>query len=236
MKAIFYLAILCFGLLSVTGCDNNRNLGPVTIEVYDVQDFDRVKIASLGNVTLHDGPEFNVVIETHAEILKDVEVEVVGGTLEIDYRKNTNSNRIDRFEINITAPLYKGVSLTGVANITGNDGFETSDLEVDLQGVGNITLRNIDAETLDVDLDGVGDIELGGMVQSGNILLKDVGNVRAFDLLLQDCVATLRGVGDIKVYVTDYLDATITGVGDIIYMGDPVVDSNVTGEGKVRKR
>ncbi|MDX1410146.1 MAG: head GIN domain-containing protein [Saprospiraceae bacterium] len=240
MKTRILPSIACMLILAVvlttTGCLEDRDAGPVSTETYAVTDFDKVRIASLGNVTLHDGTDFRVEIETHAEVHRDLEVEVVGNELEIRYNDNHNKLRIDRFEIDITAPLYTGVTLAGVASISGTDGISTSRLDVKTTGVGDITLRGIDVDVIDVDLDGVGDIELAGTASVAEMRMRDVGTIKSFDLMTDTCTARLSGVGDIRTYVSDLLDATLTGVGDIVYMGDPVLITDVRGQGSVRKK
>ena len=228
--------VIMIAALAFVGCDKNRDPGPITTEIYPATGFDQVKIASLGQVTLHHGTDFEVRIVTHVEVHREIEVEVVGSTLEIRYNENTSKIRIDQFDIEITAPLYTGVTLSGVADITGTDGIATSTLMVRTTGVGDITLRNIDVDMIDVVLDGVGDIELAGSATNSSMVMKDVGSIRAFDLLTDTCNARLTGVGEIRVSVTDLLDATLSGVGDIVYDGDPVLITDISGQGTVRQR
>ena len=235
-KLTTVLCLIIVALLN-TQCTKDVNLGPVSILTQDIASFDKLDIESLGEFELRVGPVFRIEVETHQHIHDEMQIQVVNETLEVTYNESLrNSNRIKKFNVIITAPTFREISVDGVLNMFSNDPISNDLIDIHLDGVGNITLRDLAADELNVRLDGVGDIELGGSAISGEIVLKDVGNIKAFDLQYDSCRAVLKGVGDIKVSVNDYLDATLSGVGDIIYDGKPTIVKDVSGQGDVRQR
>ena len=234
IKLAFLLATL---LLGFNACEEERDLGPIEEETYSLTAFDELQTETLGNITLVTSDEYKVVVRSHRSVLDKIRVESRNGELLLHYSdSHRNTNNIRQFEYTVYAPYFNRISLKDVADIVGNDGFETERLEIELADVGDITLHNIMVKDLSIRVNGVGDVRISGETETANYVLQDVGDIHAFDMVANECTANLKGVGDIEVNVEEELEAVIQGVGSIYYKGYPSITVDISGEGKLRDR
>ena len=116
-----------------------------------------------------------------------------------------------------------------MGDITSVDLINVDDLVVLQDGVGDINLDNIDANTIYARMSDVGNINLVGIADEVSYRMDGVGSVRAFDLEAKIGDVELDGVGDIEVNASDDLTINHDGVGKVYYVGNP--DLHITGEG-----
>ena len=79
----------------------------------------------------------------------------------------------------------------------------------------------------------MGSIILDGEVDKHQITHSGVGSILSYDLLTDTTLATLSGVGDAQIYVSDYLNISIEGDGSLYYKGFPTIIQNITGNGQL---
>ena len=216
-----FLSGLCASVLLIYGCSdsdsNNSNnciepTGVITTEVRSVAAFHSIELEGIGNILLTQGSPQQLSIITHQNLLSLIETTVTNEELHIDL-DGCIQGMINQFDILITMPDIEKLELQGVGNIVGQNDF------------------NLD--TLEVELDGVGEVTMSGTVDYLEITSSGVGNVMAFDLISQACEVTVLGVGNVEVTAEVELDVTISGAGNVFYKGDPSIDANISGEGNL---
>ena len=107
----------------------------------------------------------------------------------------------------------------------------------DAEGAGEIKLNNIRGERLDVNYRGAGSMAISGQVKTFKMTAEGVGEVDSKALIANDADIRFQGVGDVKVYAKDRLDAKVQGMGSLSYYGNPrVVNKSVAGIGSVTAR
>ena len=238
MKKMHFILLGALLILGLNACvEEERNLGPILEETYELNAFTELDSETLGDITLIPSNEYKVVVRSHQVVLDDVDVTVNNGRLLLEYNEPPRVNRrIQTFEYTVYMPFLNRITLKDVADIQSHQGFTTDELLLKIEDVGDIRLNDITVDHLSAVVDGVGDIIISGETISANYLVQDVGNIKAFNMITQESNARVKGVGDIQLYATQTLDATIQGVGDIEYKGSPNVSVQVDGQGKVRKR
>jgi hypothetical protein len=189
-----------------------------------------------------------VTIEAESNLIPAIRTEMHGSAMEIDTRDHLKPHY--PMKLYIHTPEVNEVTLSGSGLIHGENIF-TNTLDLNLSGSGDI-LFGAEADIIDCDISGSGTTELGltadqikasisgsgemefyGDADSGEFEITGSGAIHAYDLLLQECYATINGSGNIYVNVEDYLDVTITGSGNVYYSGNPIIDSHITGSGSV---
>ena len=106
---------------------------------------------------------------------------------------------------------------------------------LDVEGAGEIKLNGIRGERLDVNYRGAGSMTIHGEVKTFKMQAEGVGEVDAKDFIANDADIRFRGVGDIKVYASNRLDAVVQGMGDLTYYGKPrTVNKSASGIGSVK--
>jgi hypothetical protein len=104
----------------------------------------------------------------------------------------------------------------------------------DGEGAGETRLNNVRVERLDVNYRGAGRMEINGKVKSLRMSAEGVGEVDTKALLADDVDIRFRGIGDVKVYAKERLDAKVQGMGNLSYYGKPrTVNKSVAGIGSV---
>ena len=83
------------------------------------------------------------------------------------------------------------------------DGLETGDLTVDISGAGNLSIKNLQADSVDASMSGLGNLELSGKTDRQSVSLSGAGNYDGGDLKADRPTSGSRigqcyGVGDGK--------------------------------------
>jgi len=103
-----------------------------------------------------------------------------------------------------------------------------------MEGVGKTTINRITGQRFDLNYEGVGEVILNGKVNNFKLRARGVGGIDAKNLQAQLVEANVEGVGAVKVYAADRLNATMNGIGSLTYFGHPrSVNKNVDGIGNV---
>ena len=144
-------------------------------------------------------------------------------------------------------PLITTRISKGILKIESDSTFETkADSEIIINvkslkeftfdGVGETVIQNVNSEKFICNINGVGSCDLNGKVKSFNISVNGVGSVNARQLIAADVVASLNGVGSVKLYANNSLNASVNGVGGLTYFGNPTeLILNDSGIGGITK-
>jgi hypothetical protein len=115
--------------------------------------------------------------------------------------------------------------------------YSTNDIQVPalflrLHGSGNISLQNVIANSIDAEGTVSGSISAtGGTAISAQIKSDASADVNLQGIIAKSVSARTVGSGDIRIRVTEHLDATINGSGSIYYTGYPSVSPHISGSG-----
>jgi hypothetical protein len=166
----------------------------------------------------------------------DLITEVSHGKLEIRFKGGSifflNGRRA---EVNLTIPTLEFVTVSGAAQLHGKDNFTLNNLVIRATGAGEVRLE-IDAEKTECYSSGGSDIKLKG--KSTQIIGEASGgsDINAMELTAVVGKVKSSGGADIKVRVTESLDANASGGSVIRYFGDPVkVNIKKSGGADIRK-
>jgi hypothetical protein len=102
------------------------------------------------------------------------------------------------------------------------------------EGAGETRINNVRGERLDVNYRGAGSMTINGQVKSLKMTAEGVGEVDTRALIANDVDIRFQGIGDVKVYAKDRLDAKVQGMGNLTYYGKPrTMNKSVAGIGSV---
>ena len=144
-------------------------------------------------------------------------------------------------------PLITTRISKGVLKIESDSTFETkadSEIIINIKslkdftfdGVGKTVIDNLNEDKFTCNINGVGSCELKGKVESFYVSVNGVGSVNARELIADDVVASLNGVGSVKLYAKNSLNASVNGIGGLTYFGNPTeLILNDSGIGGITK-
>ena len=246
----FILAILsAVLLLPTTACAQSRVTGNkdyITKDVNISGNFTALTVNGSPDVyyTQTSGKP-SVEIYATSNIVPLLDIFVEGGTLHVQYKKNTSINNPGKVEIRVSGPALSEMTVRGSGDIHLEKGMKTpTELRFRVQGSGDIKGKDIDCPSLAVNVNGSGDIHLTKVksgqtsvkVQgSGDIYLEGTtreveytvqgsGDIDAANFKADYVTAHVQGSGDIKCYAVEKLTGRVNGSGDVRYKGNPEID------------
>ncbi|MDR2602217.1 MAG: DUF2807 domain-containing protein [Spirochaetaceae bacterium] len=184
---LIFVAIVVFW--GFTGC--NIGDGNIISQERTVEGFNGVKLDGVGDVNVHTGENYKVVVTTDSNLQDRVLAAVNGNILCIDQKSGQFNAK--ELTIDVYLPKLSSISLNGTGNFTINSG-NASELTFSLSGTGNIDAQNF-------------------QVQNINITHSGVGNAKIW--ATNSLNGTLSGVGDIRYKGNPIINVNKTGVGNI---------------------
>jgi hypothetical protein len=211
-----------------------RGSGNVITETREVNGFNAINLEYPAKVIITQGKVESVKIKAEDNLLPDLKTQVKNGTLEIFYKKasDTHVNPTKPIVITITVKDLADVEFSSAGELT-IDGLKTDSLDVSLNGAGNLELNNIDIKKLSVDLSGAGSMTASGAADDLDVNISGFGDFKGADLHVKTANVNISGAGSATVWVDDELDAEISGAGSINYYGSAKVTKQINGVGSV---
>ena len=228
-----------FGLLLITGCSfapgwkTVTGDGQIVSQARAVGQFNEVSVSGSGELSVTQGSEESLIIETDENLLPLIKSEVSNGHLWIGPRDvNLRPSKSIRYTLklkNLNALELSGSVNAEVAAI------KTENLVMRVSGSGRIQVAQLEAKQLSAHISGSGAIEVTGEVDRQDIRISGSGSYRAPELRCSQAESKISGSGHATLLVKDALSAHISGSGGVEYYGSPQVTSQVSGFGQVRK-
>ncbi len=178
----------------------------------DVGDFQGVALHGSGDLRVHVGDDFSVVVRCDDDLFDYVVTEVEGDTLYVYTEGNAKFRHGP--EVHVTAPALKSASISGSGDVRV-EGVDAGKFSASVSGSGDLSVKGR-ADKVDASINGSGDLHLKGLEAA-------VGSVR------------ISGSGDVYINASQHLSVAISGSGDVHYVGNPERDVDVSGSGDVSR-
>jgi hypothetical protein len=251
-KTLLTGLILLTTSILFTGCydnwhsiDGNYN---VMTETRDLPDFHRVFNEGEFDVYIIQDGLSEVEVEAESNLIPMIRTRIEGSSLVIDTKDNLQNHFPMKVYVHTAELTEVGLSGSGLFHA---ENLVVEDFEISLSGSGDMnisaTADNVDCaisgsgdiglgltcNSIDAKISGSGNMELWGTADNGDLDISGSGEFRAYELILQNCDATISGSGNMYINVEDHLDVKISGSGNIYYMGNPVINSTISGSGEL---
>ena len=228
----FAKTVMIFSLMlvSLSACANRiKASGTYKTKEVKLADFDGIELS--GSPTLiyaqSSGNQFSLKIYGSDNIIDLIECKVVGTTLLVKYKDNTNIEfgKVGCLEVLVSSPTLKNVKLKGSGDILLKNQVRCADLALTLQGSGDLTAEDlICSGNFKAILLGSGDLSIKKCIQAKNadLKLEGSGDLNVSNLVTKGVVAVLKGSGDLNVRsanATGNVSATLQGSGDMDFNG-----------------
>ena len=226
MKKVLF-AVLTLGMLTSCSCHGLKMDWHKTEahgeETRSITGFERIALQGSLDVKYMQGDSLLVKVDAPVEVIKDVETRVEGNVLKIRMKGegkflNFGISDSDNVTVYVTSPDFLGISLQGSGDFDCQGLLDTDNLDIELQGSGDIEFDDIICDKVDVSVLGSGDVKLKRVkaLQSKNEVV---------------------GSGEIKIHYDNSGDvrSTIVGSGDITLTGQVKSSSyDVRGSGDMK--
>lgn len=209
----------------------------VVSDTLEIEDYDAIELNVCADVIYRQISQAEpfLQISTDENILPALWVQVKGNRLIIDSKKDSVL-RPSRLIIYTNSKNLKDICINGSSDICLENEVNTQEMNILINGAGDIKADSLFCERLNVKINGSGDIALAGAATSADFRVSGSGDILATNFLVQEMDCRISGSGDISIYVTRKLNASITGSGDIKYRGNPEsINTSVNGSGEIQK-
>ncbi len=221
------LAVFALGMLAFSSCNGpnvrfSRSTKAQAEESRELKGFERIELLGALDVKYQQADSFSVTVSAPPKVIDDVETRVEGNKLVVNMK---GSNKIINFGVSdsqdvtvyVTSPDFLGITLRGSGDFECLRLLDTDNLDIVLNGSGDIDFDDVICDQISVSLVGSGDVK--------------VNNVKA-----QKSSVNLVGSGDILIQFDDSgtVESNLTGSGDITLAGSvKSYHSNVRGSGDI---
>jgi hypothetical protein len=209
-------------ILFIAGCtthstnpDQIVGSGKLISESRGLPAFSGIQVTGIANVVIKQDTLQSLRIEADDNIMDRITTGVNNGLLVVGLKEGSYNK--------VTISVYASMKTIDRLECVGTADFVTS---------GPIQTNGITCRVT-----GAGNISLSGTATNQTIEVTGTGDIHNFGLVSTHCAATITGVGNLEVNVTQQLDAVVSGTGSIIYAGNPgVVNKSIVGIGSVRPK
>jgi|GEM_PF-441374 len=208
--------------------------------VWNLTDFNRIKISGSSGVTLVQGEIERISASGDDDAVARLEVLVNGDELIVRKKRRAwvggwlggwNDGPVD---IVIEFIDLERLQLSGSGRVRGA-ALSSPDFELQISGSGSTTIDQLLGDSLNIRVSGSGDVDLAGVVGRQVIGISGSANYEGRDLASETATIRISGSGNANVAASGVLDAHVSGSGSVRYLGDPEVSSSVSGSGKIRQ-
>jgi hypothetical protein len=219
--------------LTLTGC-GSLTAGSGTTEERAVDGVTAVVLATSGTLTVEHGTEQSLTVTAGAYVLPHLTSDVRDGVLVLDTDDSPRWGPQGSVEYRLVVPDLESVRVDGSGSVAAGPDLAAGDeLEVVLDGSGDVRFDDVDVETLDLSIAGSGDVEIAGSADRQRVSIEGSGRYTADELTSREAQIGLEGSGDATLTVTRTLDAHVQGSGSVTHAGGAHVTSDVDGSGRV---
>ena len=170
-----------------------KGSGNIISENRELTNFSSINLIGGIDVNIKFSDKYNCTVVSDENLIPYIKTEVVNNNLQISINKNYSS--IEGIEVNVNAPEYD---------------------EVSISGSGDINIIDFKNDNLSLNISGSGDITANGEVQILIAKISGSGDIISAELISKSATITINGSGDAKIWASDSISAQINGSGDII--------------------
>lgn len=210
---------------------NAKEAGPKTTRTYDATGFTAVDLRGSDDVDVKVGPAFSVKAEGGTNILEDLEITVVSGTLRITRKSHNNWSWGDHdgAKIHVTMPAISAASVGGSGDL--NVDRAQGDFKGAIGGSGNLTVGAIAGGNVDLSIGGSGDLVASGTAGKLSAAVAGSGDIDAKGLTATSASVSVVGSGSVSGTVKGDADVSIAGSGDVNLGGGAKCKVSAVGSG-----
>lgn len=208
-------------------------------EIRNVGSFSGIKVSGGIDVYLSQGQDYAIAVSASEDKFRDaIHTEVRNGILMISY----NNENILKFDNNKNLRAYisfkdlSSIEASGACDINFKDKFFTNSFRLKLSGACEIK-GAIAVKDLDLEISGATTVRLTGTVENIKLKASGASDLKKYELVTENCIASISGASDIRMTVNKSLSVKASGASSFYYYGNPEKkDISESGASSISKR
>lgn len=184
---------------------------------FDERNFSKIDVGGAFIVTVREGDSFNVTADSDSQDnIDDLDIDVKGETLEIEYRdKFSFSRRNERTRIIITMPKLEGLDLSGASTVKVI-GFKDKNQDIDISLTGAVKAAiDVDARNVDLNATGAANADFRGSAEKMDMDITGACHIDARKMEINDVKAEATGASHIELGKVRNLNSNTSGASKI---------------------
>lgn len=184
------------------------------VKEFNLSGFRNVEVSNAFYVTIRQGEKYSVeAVAEREKDLDDLDIDVSGGTLSIEFDDVFISNR-EKVYVYITMPTLEGIEMSGAVR-TKVIGFENVDnLSVGMSGASRAAI-DIEAKSVKVEASGACRLDLRGTADKADFDVSGASRIDAKNIKLNDVDADASGASRISLGRVSRLNSDTSGASKI---------------------
>lgn len=188
-------------------------------KVYDIVDFEAIKIVGPFSVSIAQGDEYRVVLSGSEHRMDEIEIVEEDGVLKVAYSEEGIDlySGYRKFKLRIIMPNLTRLEVKG-ATIGDIAGFEEEKMYIRLAAASEFTIDS-DINFIDLKLSSASSIDLIGRGELLEAKLSSAAQLDAYKFDAQNVSVKVSSGAKAKVYATETLSIKASTLGDVRYRG-----------------
>ncbi len=192
--------------------------GQIQQEVRETAPFTGINTSGAISVVVTEGDTFNVVVETEANQLQQIETTVHRDILEIRFTGRNSKGDISAY---VTAPVFTSLSVSGASSIKSENTLVSPALSLSGSGASTLNLM-VETDLLTTVLSGASNMTIVGSAIKHELNVSGAGLVRGYDLDTEVSNIVASGASNVRVSATSAIDIDASGTSKVSYRGEPL--------------
>ncbi len=234
MKYLFVFLLSAFSIESFAQTIiNDKN-----VEVRNVSAFSGIKVSGGIDVYLSQSNEFALAVSASEDKYRDeIKTEINNGVLTISYNGgHLKFNTDRRLRAYVSFKTLESLEASGACNLIINEIFKANSVKLKLSGACEIKGK-VNFDDLIIDISGASTVKVNGNITNLKIDASGASDIKNYDLVADNCVASLSGASDVKITVNKSISAMASGASSLNYKGNPdKKDISTSGASSVSQR
>ena len=241
-KFVYILLIIFYACDKEDTSDCFQTEGNLIMKEFAVSEFQIILVNRDVELILSQGDDYQVIVETGANLLNDIEVNVVGNQLQL-----TDNNSCNYFrnygvtKVYVTAPNLTEIRSSSQFDISSEGILNFENLKLISEDysfpesftVGDFKL-SVDSNKLEIISNNISSFYIDGVTEELFIgFYSGTGRFEGKDLVANYIDIFHRGSNDMVVYPIESLSGELRGTGDLILVNQPIsisVEQFYTGQ------
>lgn len=187
-------------------------------ETRNLSSFTELSVSEAVKVELVKGSTEKAEVEVTGTDAENVLTEITGNRLKI-HMASGNWRNVNVF-VRLTYRNLEEIDVSSAAQLSCEEAITSDDLELDISSAGKADLV-FEVGTMEVDVSSAGNLDAEGSVNDIEVDVSSAGTMDAYDLECKIADLSASSAGNVRITVTEQIEANANSGGSIRYRGTP---------------
>ena len=202
---------------------------------FSVSGFNKLAMGSAFKIDVKQGSKYSVTVSGRSEDIEDLESNVSGGELKINYKGNNWGKNRKAVNVSIVMPNLQGVDFSGASTVNVGKFSGTKNMDIKVSGASRVNME-LSAQKVSMDLSGASSLVLMGNCDILNGEVSGASTFKGRDFPAKEVSIDASGASSAAVVASASVHAEASGASSIRYSGSAKdVHSSTSGASSIKR-